>query len=109
VFLEIPNTRAISEIDKPSARRNRRISAQSSTPNTYFLPNSVRARVSGKLVNFQLPRGGQYWAAVDNDAVDQRHQTLDGPRLEITFERFGESPCLQADQIAFIGVVSQSS
>jgi hypothetical protein len=65
VFLEIPNTRATSEIDNPSARHSRRISAQSSTPNTRFLPSSVQTRVSGKLVNIQLPRGGQYWAAVD--------------------------------------------
>jgi hypothetical protein len=43
----------------------RTISAQSSTLNTRFLPRSVRARVSGKLVNFPLPRGGQYWVAVD--------------------------------------------
>ena len=38
VFLEIPNTRAISEIGNRSARCNRRISAQSSTLNTRFLP-----------------------------------------------------------------------
>jgi hypothetical protein len=37
VFREIPNTRAISEIDNCSDRRNRRISAQSSTLNTRFL------------------------------------------------------------------------
>jgi hypothetical protein len=37
VFREIPNTRAISEIDNRSDRRNRRISAQSSTLNTRFL------------------------------------------------------------------------
>jgi hypothetical protein len=42
------------------------ISAHSSTPNTPFLPGSIQARVSGKLLNFQLPRSGQYWAAVDN-------------------------------------------
>jgi hypothetical protein len=65
VFLEIPNTRAISEIDNPSDRRNRRISAQSSTLNTRFLPASNRVRVSGKLVKIRLPRGDQYSAAVD--------------------------------------------
>jgi hypothetical protein len=65
VFLAIPNTRAISEIDNSSDRRNRRISAQSSTLNTRFLPGSVPARVSGKLVSFRLPRAGQYWVAVD--------------------------------------------
>jgi hypothetical protein len=41
VFLEIPNPRAISEIDTPSDRRNRRISAQSSTSNTCFLPARI--------------------------------------------------------------------
>ena len=43
-----------------SARRNRRISAQSSTSSTCFLPSSVPARVSEKLVHFRLPRGGQF-------------------------------------------------
>jgi len=66
VFRATPSTRAISEIDNPSARRSRRTSAQSSTPNTRFLPGSTPARVSGKLVNFRLPRPGQYWAAVDS-------------------------------------------
>ena len=37
VFREIPITRAISEIGNFSDRRNRRISAQSSTLNTRFL------------------------------------------------------------------------
>ena len=41
VFLEIPNTREISEIDTSSERRNRRISAQSSTSNTCFLPARI--------------------------------------------------------------------
>ncbi len=36
VFFEIPSIRAIILIDKPSARRNRRISAQSSTVNIPF-------------------------------------------------------------------------
>ena len=69
VFREMPSTRAISEIAMPSARRSRRISAQSSTPNTRFLPGSVQARVSRKLVNFQLPCRGQYSLAVDNRPV----------------------------------------
>jgi hypothetical protein len=51
VFLEIPNSRAISEIDNCSARRSRWISAQSSTLSTRFLPSSTRARVSGKPVS----------------------------------------------------------
>jgi hypothetical protein len=54
VFLEIPITRAISEIGMPSARRSRRISAQSSTSNTCFLPSSIQARVLGKLVKFSV-------------------------------------------------------
>jgi len=66
VFLARPMTRAICEIDMASGRRKRRISAQSSTPNTRFLPCSVQARVSGKLVNFQLPRADQYSVAVDS-------------------------------------------
>jgi hypothetical protein len=65
VFLEIRSTRAISEIDIRSARRSRRISAQSSTLNTHFLPDSVRARVTRKVVNIRLPRPGQFSPAVD--------------------------------------------
>ena len=68
VFLARPTTRAICEFDIPSDRRKRRISAQSSTSNTRFLPCSVGARVSGKLVNFQLPRADQYSVAVDTRA-----------------------------------------
>jgi hypothetical protein len=65
VFREIPTTRAISEIDNRSDRRNRRISAQSSTLNTRFLPGP-QPRLSRKLVNFQLPRTDHYSVAVDN-------------------------------------------
>jgi hypothetical protein len=65
VFLEIPNTRAICEIDMFSARCNRRTSAQSSTPNTRFLPARRRARLSAKLVNIGLPRPVQFSIAVD--------------------------------------------
>jgi hypothetical protein len=65
VFREQPITRAISEIDTPSDLRNRRISAQSSTTSTCFLPGSTPARVTGKLVNFQLPHRGQYSVAAD--------------------------------------------
>jgi hypothetical protein len=64
VFLARPIAREICEIDIPSDRRSRRISAQSSTSNARFLPCSVRARVSGKLVNSQLPRADQYFVAV---------------------------------------------
>jgi hypothetical protein len=69
VFLETPNTRAISEIDSFSARRNRRISAQSSTLNTHFLPGSIQARVIRKVVSFRLPRPGQFSLAVDSMPV----------------------------------------
>jgi hypothetical protein len=65
VFLEIPSTRAICEIDILSTRCNRRISAQSSTPNTRFLPARYRARLSAKLVNIGLPRPVQFSVAVD--------------------------------------------
>jgi len=65
VFREQPTTRAISEIDTPSDLRSRRISAQSSTISTCFLPGSTPARVTKELVNFQLPHRGQYSVAVD--------------------------------------------
>ena len=65
VFREQPTTRAISEIETPSERRSLRISAQSSTISTRSLPGSTPARVSGKLVKFQLPHRGQFSPAVD--------------------------------------------
>src|SRR5215208_6865818 len=65
VFREQPTTRAISEIETPSERRSLRISAQSSTISTQSLPGSTPARVSGKLVKFQLPHRGQFSAAAD--------------------------------------------
>jgi hypothetical protein len=52
VFLEQPIEPPISEIDTPSDRRSRRISARSSTINTCFLPALTAARVTGKLGNF---------------------------------------------------------
>jgi hypothetical protein len=67
VFREQPISRAISEIDTPSDLRSRRISAQSSMISTCFLPGSTPARVTGKLVNFQLPHRGQYSAAADTE------------------------------------------
>jgi hypothetical protein len=69
VLREIPINRATSEIDTLSDRCNRRISAQSSTLNTRFLLGSVQPRLSRKLVNFQLPRSGQYSVAVDTPDV----------------------------------------
>src|SRR5215218_6955460 len=68
VFREQPINRAISEIDTPSDRRSRRISAQSSTISTCFLPGSTRARVKEKLVKIQLPHRGQYSVAADTRA-----------------------------------------
>ena len=65
MFREQPITRAISEIDTPSDRRNLRISAQSSTISTRSLPSSTSARVSGKLVKIELPHRDQFSAAVD--------------------------------------------
>src|SRR5262249_58119366 len=77
VFREIPNTRAICESDIRSARRSRRISAQSSTPNTRFLPARFRARLSAKLVNIGLPRPVQFSVAVDSSsAVARRSRRL---------------------------------
>jgi hypothetical protein len=57
-----------SEIDISSARRNRRISAQSSTLNTHFLSGSVAARVIRKVVSFRVPRPVQFSDAVDTSA-----------------------------------------
>jgi hypothetical protein len=75
VFRETPNTRAISEIDIFSDRRNRRISAQSSTLNTHFLPGSVGASLIRKVVNIRVPRPVQFSDAVDTAqlANDFRH------------------------------------
>jgi hypothetical protein len=36
-----------------------------------LLPSSVRARVSGKLVNFQLPPADQYSVAVDSSHLPE--------------------------------------
>jgi hypothetical protein len=71
VLRDTPITRAISEIDTRSARCNRRISAQSSTPNTCFLPRSTEHRLQGKLVKFRLPRAGQFSLAVDMRPVER--------------------------------------
>jgi hypothetical protein len=74
VFRETLNTRAISEIDTPSARCSLRISAQSSTSNTRFLLHSTEHRVPGELVNFHSPYGDQLSPAVDTswpDIVDR--------------------------------------
>jgi len=82
VFLEIPINRATSEIDTFSDRCNRRISAQSSTLNTRFLLGSVQPRFSRKLVNFRLPRSGQYSVAVDSP-IDELGLVARGTRRTI--------------------------
>src|SRR6185437_14622412 len=69
VLREHPTTRATSEIDICSARCNRRISAQSSTLNTHFLPGSDRARLSAQVVNFRVPRPVQFSRAVDTSML----------------------------------------
>ncbi|COZ88703.1 Uncharacterised protein [Mycobacterium tuberculosis] len=66
MFLEIPSTRAIILIGKPSARCNRRISAQSSTVNIPFGPlGSGRASPPDQGVKIRVPRRGQFSRAVD--------------------------------------------
>src|SRR5215208_3402302 len=101
VFREQPTTRAISEIETPSERRSLRISAQSSTISTRSLPRSTPARVSGKLVKFQLPHRGQFSAAADKcplstelpaeDASGSRHSLepaeMGQPALELPERR----------------------
>ena len=64
MFRETPITRAIALIGIPSARCSRRISAQSSTVNTRFLPGSTRARVSGG-GQISAAARGQFSRAVD--------------------------------------------
>jgi DDE superfamily endonuclease len=49
-----------------SERRSRRISANPPRSAPASSPARLQARVSGKLVNIRLPRGGQYSAADDN-------------------------------------------
>src|SRR5262249_9610498 len=69
VLREIFSTRAICVIDNFSARRNRPISAQSSTLSTYFLPGSDHsdpARVSAQVLKIQLPRPVQFSRAADS-------------------------------------------
>lgn len=66
VFVTKYRHRVFTLIGKPSARCNRRISAQSSTDNIpSVLPSSGRARSPDQGVNFQLPRRGQFSRAVD--------------------------------------------
>jgi hypothetical protein len=64
VFFEHPITLATALIGIPSARYSRRISAQSSTPNT-SLPPQLDSSQGLRGVNFQASVGGQYSRAVD--------------------------------------------
>src|SRR5512132_3956688 len=59
----------------PSARRSRRISAQSSTPNTPLPPQLDNEPGSSRVVSFRLPEGGQ-----SSRAVDRRNGS--GKRIE---------------------------
>ena len=68
--LEHPNVLAITLIGIPSARCNRRISAQSSTDNTRFLLPRAEVRVS-EGVSFRPPIRGQFSGVVDT--VHFRH------------------------------------
>jgi len=79
LFLETPSTLAICEIDICSARRNRRISAQSSTFNTRFLLTRCRARLSAEVINFQLPRPVQFSAAADTRCARPTQESLSSP------------------------------
>src|SRR5262249_12613899 len=54
VFREIPSTRAICAIGICSARRSRRISAQSSTLSTCFLPGSATSQGLGEAGQFSV-------------------------------------------------------
>ncbi len=79
VFLATPIWRAISLIDRPSDLDSRRISAQSSTPNTSSSPARSRARVDGSTPQRVDPRRGvrirpsirgQYSGVADTQALD---------------------------------------
>jgi hypothetical protein len=80
VFLETPNNLAIALIGNPSARYNRRISAQSSPDNTPSSSGSVGARVIRKVINFGLPRPVRFSLAADTSrsAWDRIALPLDG-------------------------------
>jgi len=90
VFREIPIIRAISAIGICSARRSRRISAQSSTLSTCSLPDSARARLSGKVVKIRLPRPGQYSISAD------RSSRIDGAGPRPQTEAWGRAAPLQS-------------
>src|SRR5215218_2817668 len=84
VFREQPITLAISEIDTPSERRSRRISAQSSTISTRSLPGSTPARVTRELVKIELPHRDQFSTAVDRgDRLNRSLSRVGGPLLNL--------------------------
>jgi hypothetical protein len=56
----------------PSARRSRRISDQSSTPNTPLPPQLDNEPGSSSVVSLRLPEGGQFPRAVDTVPCQQR-------------------------------------
>jgi len=93
VLREIPITLAIARIGIPSARRSRRISAQSSTPNTPLPPQLDNEPGSSRVVSFRLPGGGQFPRAVDNEQGMAPSQVLDTTpsdgscRLEVVSEQ----------------------
>ena len=94
VFRETFIIRAICLTGSPSARCNRRISAQSSTEITCFLPGPARARLPGRRVKIRMPRRGQYSPAVDTDrrfcaAVGCLCRAVDGTQ-NVQFRREGQ-------------------
>jgi hypothetical protein len=82
VFLETPITLAIVKIGIRSARRSRRISAQSSTPNTPLPPQLDTEPGSSRVVSFRPSGGGQFSCAVDKY---ERHRRTAREIAEIYF------------------------
>src|SRR5215211_6907530 len=78
VFFETPITLATALIGICSARHSRRISAQSSTPNT-SLPPQLDSSQGPRGVNFQASVGGQYSRAVDSWRVRGCRHGQQGP------------------------------
>lgn len=65
VFLEIPNVLAINLIGNPSARCNRRISAQSSTANNSLLLSALKPRIRRRGVKIRASTRGQFSGDAD--------------------------------------------
>jgi hypothetical protein len=63
VFLEMPNVLAINLIGNPSARCNRRISAQSSTDNNSLLLPARKPRLRRRGSKFERRHGVSFQAA----------------------------------------------